>query len=140
MSTQLPTKLYAGRTIRVHSLNCVEIDLQLGFGVSVRKSILLEGVQPKTIPRRLASGAKHCLVVLLGGKRVIVHVDDHRKDGFLVGRVYLDEKVYGDPVGMLEPFGLAKTLLEVSTFYAWLADREYDIAQVKAVLNGNGRG
>ena len=128
------------RTIRVHSLNCVEIDLQLGFGVSVRKSILLEGVQQKGIPRRLAANAKHCLVVLLGGTRVIVHVDDHRKDGFLVGRVYLDEKVYGDPAGMMEPFGLGKKLLEVSSFYAWLADREYDITRVKAVLNGNGRG
>lgn len=135
--THLPTCLFRGHTVRVKSLDSIEVELQLGFGVSIRKAVRLEGIEAADIPGRLASDAKHCLVVLLGGKKVLVHTDEHRRGRFLVGRVYLDERTYGDPVGMATPFGLDVTRLDVSTFYDWLRKRSYDIKLVKAVLNGH---
>ncbi len=138
MSTPLSTRLYNGRTFRVRSINCIEVELDLGFGITVKKSVLLEGIERGDIPKRLVSRAKHCLVVLLGGKPVLVHTDDKRKDGHLYGRIFLDQKVFGEPEGMVKPFGLDEEMLEVSTFYAWLKSKDFDIKLVKGILNGNG--
>ena len=121
------------------SLNSIEVELQLGFGVSIRKAVRLEGIDESGIPRRNASDAKHCLVVLLGGKHLLVHTDAYRKGSMLVGRVYLDERVYGEPVGMTVPFGMDEFRLDVSVFYDWLRTHGYDISVVKSVLNGNGK-
>lgn len=137
--TRLPTRLLRGRTIRVASLNSIEVELQLGFGVSIRKAVRLEGIDESSVPQHCASEAKHCLVVLLGGKHLLVHTDAHRQARTLVGRVYLDERVYGDPVGMETPFGMDEFRLDVSVFYDWLRSQAYDIRMVKAVLNGNGK-
>jgi hypothetical protein len=123
----------------VRSVNCVEVDIDLGFGISVKKTVVLEGIDRADIPKTLVSKAKHCLVVLLGGKNILIHIDDEQKDGHLYGRVFLDQKVFGDPEGLIKPFGLDEPRLEVSTFYAWLKDQGFDIVLVKNILNGNGR-
>jgi len=134
------TRLYSGRTVKVLSTNCIEVALDLGFGLHLNKRIVLEGVNNRSIPKKLRNAAQHALIVLVGGKRVLVHVDDTKQDGFLTGRVYLDEKVYGEPVGMTIPFGRETPLLEVSEFYRWLGDVEFDLKEVKAALNGrNGK-
>lgn len=135
---QLPPRLLSGRTVWVHSANCVEIALDLGFGITAQKAVIIEGVQNRDIPTDLKSEAKHCLVTLLGGKRVLVLCETHRKDAQLLGRVYLNEKVYGDPVGLAAPYPLNVPLLEIGTFFNWLSTTKYDIQRVKAVLNGTG--
>ena len=137
--TPLPTRLLRGRTVRVMSPNLVEVELQLGFGVSIRKAVRLEGIDESSIPRHCARDAKHCLVVLLGGKHLLVHTDVHRQGRILVGRVYLDARVYGAPIGMEVPFGMDESRLDVSVFYDWLRGCRYDVGMVKAVLNGDGK-
>ena len=139
MSVRLPSRLHHARVVRVRSLNCLEVDLDLGFGISVMKRIVLEGVDYRGIPKALRSDAKHCLVVLLGGKRVVVHTDQSKQDGFILGRVYLDERVYGKPEGLTVPFGLTEPMLEVGAFYTWLAGKEFDVHLVKVAINGTGR-
>jgi hypothetical protein len=134
------TRLYAGRTVKVLSTNCIEVALDLGFGLHLNKRIVLEGISNRSIPKKHRNAAQHALIILVGGKRLLVHVDDTKQDGYLTGRVYLDEKVYGEPVGMTIPFGREKPLLEVSEFYRWLGDVEFDLKEVKAALNGkNGK-
>jgi hypothetical protein len=134
------TRLYAGRTVKVLSTNCIEVALDLGFGLHLNKRIVLEGIDNRSIPKKYRNAAQHALIILVGGKRLLVHVDDTKQDGYLTGRVYLDEKVYGEPVGMTIPFGRETPLLEVSEFYRWLGDVEFDLKEVKAALNGkNGK-
>ncbi len=137
--TRLPTRLFPGRVVRVLSLDAVEIDLQLGFGVFIRKAVRLEGIEARAVPKAFLDPAKYCLIVLLGGKRVLVHTDPHRRGRFVVGRVYLDERIHGRPVGMETPFGLDESRLDASAFYAWLSEHKYDVQLVKAILNGDGR-
>jgi len=135
---KLPPSLHHGKVIRVLSVNCLDVNVQLGFGVSIVRSFVLEGIEAKDIPPRLRSAANHCLIVLLGGKDVVVHTDDDEKrDGFLIGRVYLNEKVYGEPPGLITPHSLDVPMLEVSAFYKSLAAREYNVMDVKAILNGS---
>ena len=137
MDIALPSRLLRGRTVRVERLNCVEVNLDLDFGVSVKKRIIVEGVMPREVPRKLHSAAEHCMIVLLGGKRLLVHVADDadKRDGIIVGRVYLAEKTYGDPPGMRTPHGLDVLLLEVGEFFKHLATHKFDGDLVKCVLN-----
>lgn len=138
---KLPSRLLDGHVIRVQTVNCVEVSLHLPFGISVVKSVLLEDVELKDVPPKLRQAAHHCLIVLLGGKDVVVHTsDENKRDGFVLGRVYLNERVYGAPAGMAVPFGLDAPMLEVSAFYRWLSGVNYDITAVKAVLNGSNAG
>jgi len=132
----LPPRLFLGRTAWIHTPSCIEVELELGFGVVIRRPMLLEGVSAQDIPARLRSEAKHCLVTLLGGKRVVVQTDPEQRGPNLVGRIFLNEKVKGTPQGMMIPYGFESPLLEVSTFYCWLATTGYDISRVKEVLNG----
>ena len=133
-------RLYPGKVFRIRSVNCIEVDLDLGFGVSLRKPIVLEGVERGDVPSYFVRRAKHCLIVLLGGKRVYVYLDSDHNEGHAFGRVFLDQPVHGDPVGLMKPDGLDRPLLEISTFYTWLRSTDYDIEAVKEVLNGKKNG
>jgi hypothetical protein len=138
-AVELPPRFYAGRTVRVHSFNRVEVALRLGFGVTVEKNIILEGVQRINVSKELRRTAHHALVVLVGGKNLIVQVNgDDEKDGHVMGRVFLSEKVHGEPEGLVTPHGLDQPLLEVGTFFSWLGTQDFDVKAVKAVLNGKG--
>jgi len=135
----LPPHLLSGRTAWVHNPSCVEFDLDVGFGITVRRSVVIEGLSARDIPEKFRNEAKHCLVTLLGGKRVLVLASINGKtDPYILGRVYLNEKVYGEPVGYVQPPGLDARLLEIGLFCSWLAAEKYDIQKVKAVLNGTG--
>ncbi len=140
MKIALPPQLHHARTVRVQSFNCLEVDLDLNYGVSVRKNIVLEGVQSADVPRHLRKAAQHALVVLVGGKRLIVHTErQDTTDGYIQGRVYLAERVYGSPEGIATPYGLDLQLLEVTIFCRWLKTVDYDLRHVKAILNGRGK-
>lgn len=135
---RLPPQLLRGRVLRVRSINCLEVRLTLAFGVSVEKSIVLEGVDKNCVPEKRRQAAKRALIVLVGGKDVIVHTDTLVQDGFVIGRVYLDEKIYGKPeVGFVEPYNIDVPMLEVSTFYMWLRERDFDVRLATEALNGS---
>ena len=135
---RLPPQLLRGRVLRVRSINCLEIRLTLAFGVSVEKNVVLEGVDKNCVPEKRRQAAKRALIVLVGGKDVIVHTDTLAQDGFVIGRVYLDEKIYGKPeVGFVEPYNIDVPMLEVSTFYLWLRERDFDVRLATEALNGS---
>lgn len=130
------TRLYHGRTIRVCSTDCIEADIDLGFGSHVHRRVLIEGLDRKAVQERMRSKAKHCLVVLLGGKRLVLQTAEPKVEGMTLCRVFLDEQVYGEPEGMCIPFGMRSEMLEVGTFMSWVGHCGFDIDDVKNVLNG----
>lgn len=139
MATQLPPRLYRAKTIRVHSLRCVEVAVDLTMGVSVRKNIILEGLSGKEEQNGKRSKAMHCLVVLLGGKNLIIHADGSENPRGILGRVYLDCVLKGSvpcPDALQVPYGLSDPMLEVGLFHRWLETVDYDVDAVKTLLNG----
>jgi hypothetical protein len=139
MQIELPSRLIRARTVRVERLNCVDVNLDLDFGVQVKKRITLEGVMPKTVDTHKRDAAMHCMVVLLGGKNLLVHVPDgvDKRDGYIMGRVYLCDKVYGNPPGLRCPFGLDTELLEVGEFFQYLNENGFNEEVLKRVLQRN---
>ena len=137
---QLPTRVILGDVMRVHHLNCLQVRLHTGFGQTLSKRVVIEGIDQKAVLPALRTKAKKAMVVLCGGKSVIVHTDDATEDGIILGRVYFNEKVFDAPAdAMLVPHTLAQPMLEIGTFFQWLWEREFDISALKEVLNGKRR-
>lgn len=138
---ELPTRVVPARTVQVVHLNCIEVRLQLDFGVQLDRKIIVESIERDRVPHRLRRPAKKALVVLLGGKALFVHTDPTAQDGYIRGRIFLNEKVYAPPAEvMMEPFGFpGRPLLEVGTCFQWLQTHEFDIGVLKEVLNGRRR-
>lgn len=124
----------------------------LPFGINVTRVVSLEGVpnahsyNAHEDSAQLLDRARHCLIVLLGGKNVAVvpapgELDRWRERTNVRAQVYLNERIFGEPVGFTPAFpGFARPLLEVSTFYLWLKERGFTVSDVTKVMNGARRG
>lgn len=140
MTLKVPPCVYRGKVQRVHSVNAVEILLDLRFGVHIEKTIVLEGVEPGKIASHLRSDAMKCLIRLIGGKSVIVHADDEPyREGYVLGRIFVTDRVIDPPVPLLRPYNMTESFLEVSSVYLWMASLGYQPDAVSAALDGKAR-
>jgi hypothetical protein len=123
-----------GRVTRIHRLNLIEVDFDLGLGVHSHRKLLLDGYTPEEVPLHLEDKADHCMIVLVGGGKNVVGVNDGR--GRL--RLLLNERFANAPEHAVvkEVPGLNATLLDVALFFKWVIAQRCDVSIVKAVLNG----
>lgn len=142
--TESPTRISApfrvdavkhGTTVRVHSVNRVEINLNLGFGSSLSRIFTIDGVVSADVVNDKKSDAVHCLVVLLGGKKVIVQ-PENEKATCTYGRIFLNEKIHGSPIGLVTNVErLDRPILDVTPFFHFLAQNDFDVKLVHEVVN-----
>jgi hypothetical protein len=140
MAFPLPyPRLYNARTVRVYSHDSIVADIDLGFGAHVHRRVFIAGV-PARVQMGVKNEAYHCLVVLLGGKNLLLEVSATPSDQPFCAKVYLDERVHGSPVGMTCPSGATVSpdnlRLDVGAYYVWLGQRGYDLGVLKETLNG----
>ena len=128
-------RLHNAKTVRIVDPMVIEAELELGFGIKVVRQVRLEGLDQRVIPASLKNAAMHALVVLIGGKKIVVQASPDGIETVVVGRVYL-EKVSGDPPGMSCPPGASAPMLEISEFMRWLSDKKFAVGNVLSVLNG----
>jgi len=131
-------RVIPGKVLHVAFNNVVRVELDLSCGVSIKRDITIEGVRAA---RGKDNAQMHCMVVLLGGGRnVLVHTDDTGQDIAHLSRVYLDATIKGEaPEGtMFRPYGFAEKHLEVGAYYAWLGEQQppFDVNLVRDLLNG----
>jgi hypothetical protein len=135
--------LFKGKTLRVHRINQIEATVELEFGVSVTRMFSLDAVSAD-VPSEDYDRAMHCLVVLVGGKRLILQPDEADRENWshrpvIAARVYLAERTYGKQVGhTCGLYSEVDPVLEVSPFFNWIRERGFRLADVKAAVNGNG--
>jgi len=140
--------LFSGTVRRIAGINRIEATIDLPFDIAITRPIVLEDVRVKDFPSDdlLRDRAQHCLIVLLGGKNIVVvpssyEVDRWRSKPTTLARVYLNERIFGEPVGFTPKMpGYDKPLLEVSSFYTWLRAQDFRVSEVKNVINGVRRG
>lgn len=137
----LPSRLYPAHTIRVTTWNTVLVNLYLGFGVTVQKSLLVEGLDIAALPPGRRSEATHCLVLVVGGRDLLVHTDDTTLDGHLKARVYLADPAPQAPDGTLAvPYGLDEVRMEVGLMWQWIARGGFDPRETGRRLHGVPKG
>ena len=126
-----------GVTTRVLSVNRLMVQLELGFGVFLAHTFVIDGVIPARIPKKHRTQALHCIVVLLGGKRVIVQPEND-KPTCTFARVFLNEKIHGSPLGLVTNVDrLDRPILDVTPFFTHLAEHDFDVKFVHEVVNRN---
>lgn len=124
--------VYHGRTVRVLALDRVLVALDLGMHVALDRVFSIAGIDQDRVPPALRTEALHCLVVLLGGKRILVSVQD---DDDPIAHVYLNERVRAGASGLFPVSFDSTPRLDVGLFFMSLLD-DFSVARVKAVLNG----
>ena len=129
-------RLFPAKTARIHTPDCIEAKIDLGFGITVDRRILVDGIYGKGSKLLGYDEAKHCMIVLIGGKKLLIETLDPPVHGPVRARVFLDEQINERAVGMSKPHGLDSPRLELSAFWAWLASRDFSVDDVRAVLNG----
>lgn len=131
-----PANLVPAQVVRVHSVTQIDVQLDLGFGVFKRHLFALEDIRVSDIPPALRRDAAHCLVVLIGGKSVLLQPDT-RKVSAKLARVYLTDRIHGSPVGLaMHAPGFDRPVLDVTTYYQWLRGCDFDLDEVRSVLKG----
>ena len=138
----LRPRVIPGKVLHVSFNNVIRVDFDLAFGVGVKRAVTIEGIS--AVPGA-ESPQMHCMVILLGGGRdVLVHTDDTGRDAGQVSRVYLDTQLKGAPPEgvMYRPYGFEQKYLEVGSYYAWLALQTpaFDVRLVRQLLNGVRNG
>lgn len=127
-------RLYQSRIHRVPTYSSVIAHMDLGFGVFVQKEITVEGVT-STMVKDQWKEATHCLVVLCGGKDVLLYVDGSEKR--YVGRIYVPEWVPASPaIPLSTPPGFKDGMVEVGSWMSWARDHGFDAKILRAALKG----
>lgn len=158
--TAVASRTFPAKTLRVHAPVCLEIEgtgalelelaldalVDLDFGVQVRRTFRISDVPLASASEETDASvldrAKHCLVVLVGGKNLVIRPDPSLRERWhlmpsIPARVYLRDRVLGKPVGYIESMAEAGgPALEVGPFMAWLAGEGFEVDLVREALNG----
>jgi hypothetical protein len=127
MPSTLPSRLYRAMTVRVVHLNCILADIDVGFGVITRKNLLVDGVDCAAVPQAMRSDAMHCMVMLVGGRELLIHTDCAALDGFLKSQVYLSDDAPRAPKGTMSvPPGMGEPHLDIGLMWNWVADQRFN--------------
>lgn len=129
------SSLVFGKVHHVHSLGQTEVTLDLGEGVSLRRSFAIEGFSHH-VAHGLADAAMHAMVVLIGSKNVVILKDDPRTLTVSSCRMFLNERVHDVPVPLTTLPGINVPLMEIGPYFRWLADNDYSLIKLKRMLNG----
>lgn len=136
-------EMFHGRTVRVHSPSRIEAQVSLKFGVSVARLFEVESplMGDVAVDEEVFDRAMHCLVVLIGGKRLLIQPaadpDHWAHTPVIRSRIYLAESTHGRLVGHTRGLpGYETPLLELSPFMGWLEGRGFNVADVRSALNG----
>lgn len=139
---RLPARLYEARSARVLSQCMLLAEIDLGFGCLAQRTLYVEGVDHVPPPGELGDRANHCMVVLLGGKKLLLQISDFPIEGPVQARVFLDEHVYGHAnlPGLTRPYGIDELMLDVGEFYRYLGRNRFNVALVKQAISERARG
>lgn len=139
MHVVLPPRLYRAKTIRVHSLTTVQASIELDFGTSVNRIVVIEGFNKNYVPSDQSQEAHRSLIALLGSSRDLFLYMAPQQDAQTpaLARVYIAERL---PVpleaGLATPPGLTEPFLEVASAMAWLAQFKYAKSAAIKLLSG----
>ncbi len=118
--------------IRVLSYERAFLRLSVWHAVEVNAECRLEGCEGIASNSRSADFARHCLIVLIGAKKILAHVD--RRAPVPITRIYLASRVTPPPEFAVNLPDTSGALLDVNAFLRSLAPT-FDVERVKAALN-----
>lgn len=135
MKPPLPPVLCYGKVISVVDPFRLLVRIELTSEVDIKKVVTIEGIDPAGIAPNLREEAKRGLIIMCGGKDVIVHFNRDNVDR-MISRVYLlDSKNILSP-HLRDPTGTDTWLLDIGAFYASMIAHRFSREMITNVLNG----
>ena len=124
-------------TKHIHCVSLIDADIDLGFKISCERTLKLTGVDfpflvNQTVKTKESECAKHCIIVLLGGKSILVDIEDEDSKR-LTCKVYLP--VPNNPVSKFVVSIGGLSHLDVNGYIMDLANRQFSVEEVKSLLN-----
>ena len=132
----LPPSLLRAKTAKVLRPSHLSVTVDLLFSVFVTRTLRIAGAPDIEIPLKYRDAAMHCATVLLGGKRLVIEYHDTETEKVQTVRVFLDEKVYGNPVGLVPVHSTLEPRLDVGLYLASLLPMHFPVEFVRKTLNG----
>lgn len=131
-------RYFSGKVIRILSPNRIDVSLNLEFDLTLRHAFVLEDLSLQGMSDEERNAAKHCLILLLGGKKVCVRPDPRLRDRWgsipdLRARVFrLDSaSVFSSCVGYVDVLSeVGSPALDVSAYMLSLATKGYEPQEV----------
>lgn len=137
------SRCFFARSLRVSNTYRVEAMVDLDFGVQVRRTFVFDdSTQWDGFGDEDRDRARHCAIVLMGGKKLIVQPDPRVRDRWhsmshIPARVYLADRVYGRPIGFVEVLPeMGGPVLEVAPYLAWLSGQKFSVDLVLETVRG----
>lgn len=128
------------KILYVHSPSCIDIEVSLPFGMSIRNQVWLHQVDDVS-DKEIRKKATHCLVVLVGGKTIYAELPDIPPRGRVFTTVYRNfesatprfpESVVTDHVIN----GSSVQFVSVNKYMGLLSESEYNIEEVRKIVIG----
>lgn len=136
--------LYKAKVARVVGPNVIEVDISLGFNLTHNACVWLNTV-PDIRDSELRDKANHCLVILIGGKKVFLDIEypNNLKSTAQVYRALNEKNVqafgkYVTNLGGLPGGTYPEHVLDVNRYMLHLEEVTYDVQEVKdRLINGH---
>lgn len=122
---------FEAKTERIVDPDVLDALILMPFGVALSRRVHIDDAP--ICPPTLRKEAMHCLVILCGGKDILVQTNAEQRDHLISARVGVHAK--SPPLDCLMNVG-GKALLDVGKFLVFLQTRHYAVHEVRAVLNG----
>ncbi len=125
-------RTFAARTERVVGPGVIDALLGLPFAVFVSRRVEIIGAPE--CPPILSKQAMHCLVILCGGKRLLIAADEDQRSHTIRARVGVLAK---RPPPDCQMHDGSTALLDVGVFLALVQRNGYAVRDVLVALNGD---
>jgi hypothetical protein len=120
---------------RVRGIDGFEASIDLDFSVSIHKFVKIRHKDnPLVLPDGSAHGANHCLVILIGGKDVMLANYHEEYNGSVTADVFLTAPASNLPQTSLE--GATGTYVDVYAAMIWAAAHRFDAKVVREAVRG----
>jgi hypothetical protein len=120
------------KTVAVRTVDTAIVDIDLGFGVRVQRYVTLDSMP--TIDAKLYPTAYHAMIILLGGKRLLLRTNTEQRQEMIRARVMVQDEFHPSVPGLTAIDELLEPVLCVNTFFAEFIRRGYDIDFVKSAV------
>jgi len=123
------SQLLSAKTSHVSSVNSVSLCVYLRFRISIIVDVKLDDVPFET---NVADDGKHCLIIMIGGKKILLDTDDHEKRFPYMGTLYVKGQIpHKDCCVSINNI----SYINVNRYMSWLRGQNFDVELLKSELN-----
>jgi len=126
-------QVFKATVVGLRSYDAFDADILLGFGVRLRRRVVVEGIVLRKYTREQLPSLYRALTLVLAGKRVLLLADPSQQQEIIRAAVYYDEREPAGGVWIEDVPGYGRRM-NVGLFVSAMAPG-FNLADVRGLLN-----